>query len=99
MKPREWNRVLWGVMFTSGREDAPLLLGQAWNDPQPQSLYPGEPTRTLVFTTRKDARAWCRARREKYRERTDCCALWRFTPVRVRERVSVEHSPAARRRG
>jgi hypothetical protein len=53
------------------------------------SYYQGEPTRALLFTTRTEARSFCDVQHAKYIGRTDCCARWRFRPVRVRETVKV----------
>lgn len=85
-----WDRLAWGVRFTSSLEERPLLLGEAWHDEARLrgKAFPGELTRALVFQTRALARAWCQAEQAKYVGRQDCCATWRFRPVRVRERVS-----------
>lgn len=85
--PRPWDRRLWGIKFTCAcKEDPPLLLGSAWHKVEPES-YAGEPTRALIFTTRQSAREWCATERAKYADRTDCCAHWRFRPIRVQELV------------
>lgn len=34
-------------------------------------------------------RKFCNAQHAKYAGRDDCCAKWRFKPVRVRETVQV----------
>jgi len=85
-----WNRKLWGVEFTSnnGRK---LLLGSLWYHEftHLRKYYDQEPTRALLFCTRKAAREWCKKEQAKYAHRTDCCADWRFRPVRVRETVKV----------
>ena len=85
---RSWDRQLWGVRFTAGRhDDRPLMIGTRWNPDTRGMGYEGEPTRVLLFTTRRIARAWCSARHAQYSGRHDNCARWRFTPVRVRETV------------
>ena len=62
-----------------------MLIGSLWLSPT--SSYAGEPTRALLFCTRKAARAYCRMEHAKYAGRTDICTAWRFRPVRVRETV------------
>ena len=80
-----WNRLLWGVEFAGGRER--FLIGTAWMNPPPRSAYKGEPTRPILFMTRKQAREWCRKKQADYVRRVDSLAKWRFRPVRVREKV------------
>jgi hypothetical protein len=83
-----WNRVLWGVTFSSPRTKQPMMLGQIWrNDSHVRIYYDGEPSRALLFKTRSTARAWCREQHQKYAGRDDVCAEWRFRPIRVREAV------------
>jgi hypothetical protein len=81
------------------RHEAPRLLEQAWHPDwrEHPSAYTGEPGRTLVFCTRKDARAWCRERTAFYGAYPEghVCRFWWFRPVRVVERVTVS-PPAAR---
>lgn len=83
MKP--WNRKLWGVQFTTGRDEG-ILIGSLWLLGE-RSHYPDEPTRALVFQTRRGARAYCKEERAKYEGRQDSCKSWRFRPVRVIETV------------
>ncbi len=73
-----WNGLLWGIRSgaTSG------VLGRGWTESKPH--HDGEPYRALLFNTRREARDWCRAKRE---QRASNCEHWRFTPVRVRETV------------
>jgi hypothetical protein len=92
---RPWDRMLWGVEFTgSGPDDAPMLIGRLWATEWASSTpYPGEPTRALLFTTRKMARQWCAETMAKWRDgrhRDDCVTRWRVRPVRVRETVKAE---------
>ena len=80
-----WDQQLWGVSFTSSGSKH-VILGTAWHaifDPR----YEGEPSRPLLFLTRRTARAWCEAQHAKYAGREDCCADWRFRPIRVRMTV------------
>jgi hypothetical protein len=95
-KTRGWNRLLWGIKFCGTPLDDPMLIGDAW-DRSPRSGHFGEPTRTLLFNTRDQARAWCDVQNAKNMARTDCCAGWRFSPVRVREIVKLAGYRAARR--
>lgn len=91
MSPRPWDRLLWGIqMQGSDARDRPMLLGEAWTDleARPGPGF-GEPSRALLFTTRALARKFCNAQHAKYAGRDDCCAKWRFKPVRVRETVQV----------
>jgi hypothetical protein len=84
-----WDRLLWGVEFTGGMpDDPPMLLGKAWSRMHTMNAgLPGEPTRALLFNTRKQARAWCAGRNTEWSERTDSCRKWRVRAVRVRETV------------
>lgn len=55
--PRDWDRSLWGVLFTHLRtDDAPMLLGEMWAECRMRARFDGEPTRKLLFTTRAAAR-------------------------------------------
>ena len=81
-----WNRLLWGVEFVDTRGNR-LLCGTHWMNPPPRSAYDGEPTRAILFVTRKQAREWCRNKQAEYTGRSDFLAKWRFRPVRVREKV------------
>jgi hypothetical protein len=100
-----WDRVLWGVRFVDtsqliarpGRREG-MLLGQGWDNVRP-GTYEGEPTRALLFTTRKLARAWCQRKQTFYRTYPDghVCRSWRFQPVRARERVTTTARLAERR--
>lgn len=82
-----WNRLLWGVELSSPLSK-PKLIGSLWHGQTPYP-YPDEPTRALLFCTRKAAREWCRAEMAKCAWRCDYCSDWRFRPVRVRETVKV----------
>ena len=84
-----WERMLWGVVFTSGLGDK-VIIGEAWHAERfKRSAYPSEPTRALLFMSRSAARDWCRDQNERYRGREGCLAQWRFTPVKVRESVKI----------
>ena len=87
---RPWKRLLWGVAIFSSRADRkPILLGSLWNKEPNPTPYLGEPPHPLLFCTRSHAREWCRLTHAGYAGRNDCCADWRFRPVRVRETVAV----------
>ena len=96
MRAKPWQRLLWGVVFSGDTRDRPMLLGTGWNGPDP-AAYPGEPTRALLFMSRSAARAWCATKQASYAGRTDCCATWRFRPMRVRETIAaaIRHQEGA----
>jgi hypothetical protein len=73
-----WNRKLWGVELITEKEPG-LLLGTAWNSHTRTPDYNGEPTRCLLFLTRKQAKEWCKKKNGK---------TWQFSPVRVIENIS-----------
>lgn len=85
------SRLAWGVLFTGAQKDArPMLLGEGWHETaknRPEA-FAGETRRTLLFKTRAQARGWCFGQYKRYEGRTDCCASWRFRPVKVRETVT-----------
>lgn len=84
-----WDRKMWGVTFTGDKVEK-MLIGTMWDsNVSKANARAGEPTRALLFTTRALARDWCRAKMQQYEGRTDCCATWKFSPVRVRETVRV----------
>ena len=74
-----------------GADKKPMLIGSGWHEHvrTESKPYPGEPTRALLFHTRKDARDWCRARNEEYKAMADFVRHWRMRVVRVRERVEA----------
>ena len=82
-----WDRLLWGVEFADSTDRRLTILGTVWMDPPPESQYEGEPTRPILFTTRKLAREWCKNKQAEYAGRKDFTAKWRFRPLRVREKV------------
>ena len=82
------------IAITSGSvnfisDGSSFLIGSVWHDHKRSNFYLGEPTRALIFNTRKMAREWCRQKRKIYQGRNDCCAKWKFIPVRVRESVKI----------
>jgi len=84
----EWNRRFWGVEFKGSMKDnKPSLLGSSWRDFGKVVPHTDEPTRVMLFTTRRAARQWCREKHQRYADRQDCCADWRFRPIRVQEIV------------
>lgn len=78
-----WNRKLWGVEFFS-EGTKPHLIGTLWASRI--GNYPEEPTRALLFNTRKQAREWCK-KNAWFGGRKDFCSKWHFRPVRVVETV------------
>lgn len=88
-----WDRKLWGVMFTGAlKADQPMLLGDAWHQSRGWPKTPDIPSRAMLFMTRAQARQWCSEQHAMNKGRQDCCAKWRFRPVRVRE--TVKPAPA-----
>ena len=89
-----WHRLLWGVVFTGGMlRDLPMLLGGLWHDEAREfnGFYEGEPTRALLFCTRREARHWCNDTNRKWQATKDPIQQrWRVSPVRVRETVVIE---------
>ena len=81
---RHWDRMLWAVeMRSASCRPEGMLIGDAWHAITPPA-YEGEPTRCLLFRTRKQARAWCVEATAKHAKHSKD---WRFRPVRVRETV------------
>jgi len=82
-----WHEKLWGIEFRSSPDGEKMLLGRIWHSTKIIS-YDGEPTRALVFCTRKAARAWCRNKMNAYKGQEGVCRKWRFRPIRVIETVT-----------
>ena len=82
MKPKVWDRKLWGVALAPNKiRDCPSLLVSSWDNSTWQ-VYAGQPTRPMIFQTRKQCHAWIAAHRGDYFAKQYRC-------VRVRERVEV----------
>ena len=81
-----WDRRLWGVVLNG---TGPLGVGWHHHRVDP---YESEPSRALLFTTRRAARVFCQQKHAQYAAYPDGdpCRAWRFRPVRVRERITVE---------
>lgn len=92
-----WDRMLWGIEFSvSAHDEEPMLIGTLWASDIDRNPYPGEPTRAMLFCTRKEARAWCARRMAEWREDRPSCDIvrrWRMRVVRVRETVQVCKKP------
>ena len=92
-----WDRMLWGIEFSgSAHDEEPMLIGTLWASDIDRNPYPGEPTRALLFCSRKEARAWCAKEMAEWREGRrpdDIVMRWRVRPVRVRETVQVCKKP------
>lgn len=87
---KSWDRLQWGVAFTGSLDEQAILIGATWAREFQTKPYPGEPTRALLFCTRKQARDWCLGKMAQWRdgrEKTDPVCRWRVFPVRVREVV------------
>jgi len=79
---RHWRRVLWAVeMRSKSCRPEGMIVGTAWRKVE-AARYNGEPTRCLLFRTRKHARAWCAEATEKHAKHSPD---WEFRPIRVRE--------------
>jgi len=77
---RSWDRLLWAVEMKSNK---PELIGASW-EKVVGPLYTGEPTRALLFNTRRLAQIWCKLAMEKCKK---FGSDWKFKPVRVRELI------------
>lgn len=97
-----WNRRLWGVIHTSP-VSAPILIGATWDGKRRTRAYEfsDEPSRALLFSTRKQALTWCKAQNKTWRAypKGDTANKWRVRPVRVRETVQIDdaRTPAGQR--
>ena len=90
---RVTRRLQWGVVaiLPNGRRLGPLYTSWHRIASAPGCaayIYPGEPTRALVWTTRRQAQAWCREE-ERYQRDCDVQRPCRFRVVRVRETLTV----------
>jgi hypothetical protein len=92
---RHWRRVLWAVEMRS-RSCRPegMILGRAWHEIE-SPRYAGEPTRCMLFRTRRQARAWCKEAAEKHSKHSPD---WKFRPIRVREIIEANDQEEARRK-
>lgn len=79
------DRVVWGVLFDGFKGEPTKMIGGGWHPELRGARYDGEPTRPLLFTSRRLARVWCQEQRAKYADRPDFVREWRFRPVRLRE--------------
>lgn len=86
-----WRRKLWAVELTTPHDKT--LIGALWaiDADRTEAYYDGEPTRALLFTSRRLARHWCANEMASYRDYSDGhpCRSWKFRPVRVTETVKV----------
>ena len=76
-----WDKKLWGIEYTTldGRK---IIISNMWHHySAAPHLYPGEPSRAMLFTTRKTAREWMASESHYSVSRR----YWRV--VRVRETV------------
>lgn len=93
MTPKPWEKLRWGVLWTTRRDPRGALVGQLWDRAIAEALGTSPvlgplPPRKLLFLSREQARAWCQ-REMARRDRSTLVAGWRYRPVRVRERVTV----------
>ena len=85
-----WDRPLWGIIFT-GLDRVPTMIGSLWHKEAgiAGAKYKGEPTRALLFCTRRQARDWCAATNKVWAAYNDgIVEHWRVHPVQVREVVT-----------
>ena len=76
-----WDKKLWGIEYTMFDGRKIIISNMRHHYSTAPHLYPGEPSRAMLFTTRKAAREWM-AREQYYSiPRKE----WRV--VRVRETV------------
>lgn len=81
-----WNRLLWGVEFTGSNGEPARLIGGLWHEAG-SPRYTGEPTRAVLFESRRQAREWCAKKNDSYKQSEDFVNRWRVRPARVRETV------------
>mgnify|MGYP001618310194 FL=1 len=84
---RSFSRLSWGVLWDTAGRDAigPIFRGHH-DFETPAQPYDGEPTRPLLFRSRRHAREWCA---KTHRQYASPCPAWRWRPVRVRETLRV----------
>lgn len=92
------SKTAWGVWFTS--RDRGMLIGELWHADRLSALRQMAalrcaPVRTLLFMTRREARAWCTAETARYRAYPHGHPFrsCRLRPVRVRETVTLITAP------
>jgi hypothetical protein len=84
-----WDRSLWAVeMRSKSCRPEGMFITDSWHAVTPKK-YLGEPTRPLLFWTRRQARAWCAAKTIDYKRHSPD---WKFKPVRVREILQPKSS-------
>lgn len=84
---KPWDRKLWGVIADiCGHR---ILLGATWcHERSALTYHEAEPSRTLLFKTRSQARAWAKQKMDEWQGTG--AAHWKLRVVRVRETVMVE---------
>ncbi len=81
---------LWGVRLYSGEEDPTGILFKGWICKPIKPLYDGEPTEPLLFRTKRQAMAWCKARNAAYQASTDhIVQQWRMRVCRVARTIEA----------
>lgn len=88
MKKADWNRLLWGVELIDEHKET-MIIGGGWHENM-IARYEGEPSRPILFLTRKLSREWCKGRNKQYESWEWPCNKWRFRPIRVREIVKPQ---------
>lgn len=65
-KPKIFTTRMWGVAYRSfTNRNNTFIVGRSWDTSKPG--YVGEPNRAMVFSTREDARRWCRKKKPSLR--------------------------------
>ena len=79
------SRIVWGILLKSkGETIGPLYC--AWKQNY-ELQYTGEPSRPLIFNTRKQAREYCRDTHARWLYHPHC-SQWRFSVVKLIESLS-----------
>ena len=88
------SKLLWGVALKDAGILLVGLLSQDWAA-RCQPRYDGEPLAPLLFTTRREAEAWCREKHRVYRTYPPWRSprRWRFAAVRVEQRILIAGRP------
>lgn len=80
---KSWSHQYWGVLLLSDGKE-PILISGSWH-PKIKYTYEGEPSRPVLFTTRKLARIWCKELNEMCKH----VSIWKFKVVKVKYNVKA----------
>ena len=88
MKPKPWDRKLWGAVWTAPSGRSAIIVSVVFGEDYARRVVEkGESTHAMTFMTREACRAWIRYQRATY----PGYGAEHLRPVRVRERVEVCH--------